>query len=398
MAHRGAGWLGLCGCVAGLAAPARADQFDRLDGSTLVRLLREGDAEPRPSLTVGEVGAMPARLADARSALVLARTDGGNPSRLLLIPELRKPPAGGREPIPVLVVERLDTFDAGDPATRLASRRDGVLFDGMPLDLDTGQVVPVGLGGDVVFRSGGGEPRLEAVAPAGLFTLKEAPRFAEDAAPRPSPGRTILPGDFAGSYRLFANGQWSGDLDLKVADKGVVLGRFRSDLHGSAYPVTGQVVLAEPGKVRFSVALPRARQEFDGYLFGEGKGGMAGSMNLLDRTFGFFAVRTGGRYAPEGRDLGPLQAPDRDRPGRVVVALRPDGSTTLDGQSVPLDKLAEALRARADRPGEAPPWILITTGTATPMAALAPIVTAAKAAGIAPVRIEPPPPPEGPGP
>jgi hypothetical protein len=43
------------------------------------------------SLTMADVGAMPALLRDTRSALVLAKTDLGNPVRLLLLPEYRKP-------------------------------------------------------------------------------------------------------------------------------------------------------------------------------------------------------------------------------------------------------------------------------------------------------------------
>src|SRR6185437_11773672 len=111
------------------------------------------------SLTVSDIGAMPPLLRDTRSALVLASTDRGNPVRLLLVPELRKPREGKGEPIPVVVLERLDSFDASEPSTRLASRRDVVVFDGFQVDLDTGQVVPEGQGGDVVFRiNGEGSP------------------------------------------------------------------------------------------------------------------------------------------------------------------------------------------------------------------------------------------------
>ena len=389
MVYRVAGLWALV-ILAGLApARVRADQFEGLDGPTLGRLLKGSDVAPRLDLSLGEIGGMPAWLVDSRSALVLARTDAGNPSRLLLVPELRKPPNGAPgEPIPVLVVERLDTFDAGDLATRLASRREIVLFDGMPLDLDTGQVVPVGQGGDIVYRTAHGEPKLEVIAPAQLYVLSKPPEFAETAVPRPSPGRSILPGDFAGRYRLFANGQWSGTLDLKVEPRGVVTGRFRSDLHGTAYPVTGQVAADTPGLVRFSVALPRARQEFDGYLYGEGKGAMAGTLTLLDRTFGFFAVRDGGQYAPEGRDLGPLQALDQDRPGQIKLELAGDGSIRLDGQPVALGGLTETLQTRANPVGESPPWVLIVAPGEVKIATMAPVVAAVQASGITSVRFD----------
>ena len=388
--RRVAAWLVTIAPALIAPAPAPADEFDRLDGPALMRLLKGPDAASRPSLDIAAIGSMPAWLRDSRSALVLARTGAGNPARLLLVPELRKPAdGGGGEPIPVLVVERLDTFDAGDPSTRLASRRDVVLFDGMPLDLDTGQVVPPGQGGDLVFRVGeAGASRLEPIAPAALFALGRAPTLDAAAAPRPSPGRAILPGDCAGRFRLFSNGQWSGTLDLAVGPRGVVTGSFRSDLHGTAYAVTGQVVGAEPGRVRFAVALPRARQEFDGYLFGEGKGAIAGTVALLDRTFGFFAVRDGGRYAPDGRDLGPLQAPDADRPGRVTVDLGADGSVRVDGKPVALDHFADALRPLADPAAEVPAWVLITARPAATLADLAPVVAAVRAGGIATIRVE----------
>ncbi len=387
--RRVAGWLGGCVLVAACASVGRADQFELLDGPALARTLEGPDVAARPSLGVGDIGAMPSLLRDSRSALVVARTDQGHPARLLLVPELRKPPGGEGDPIPVLVVERLDTFDSGGLATRLASRRDVVLFDGMPIDLDTGQVVPPGQGGDLVFRASNGEPRLEPIAPARLFTLNKPPTFDEPAAPRPSPGRAILPGDFNGRYRLFANGQWSGTLDLAVGPKGVVNGQFRSDLHGTAYAVTGQVVAESPGKVRFSVALPRARQEFDGYLFGEGKGAMAGTLTLLDRPFGFFAIREGGQYAPESRDLGPLQTLDQDRPGRITIELLNDGSILLEGKPIPLEKLPEALQPMAEPTLDAIPWILIQTGRDTKLATLTPVVEAVRSSKISTIRFEP---------
>src|SRR5947208_1530456 len=99
------GWcLVLCG-IGAWTTSGLADQFEQLDGPMLARTLKGADVAPRASLTMSDIGAMPSLLRDTRSALVLARTDQGNPVRLLLVPELRKPKGGQEEPIPVVVVE-----------------------------------------------------------------------------------------------------------------------------------------------------------------------------------------------------------------------------------------------------------------------------------------------------
>src|SRR6185312_13023046 len=70
--------LGWCFVLCGLgawASPGRADQFEQLDGPTLVRTLKGADVTARASLTVSDIGAMPPLLRDTRSALVLASTD-----------------------------------------------------------------------------------------------------------------------------------------------------------------------------------------------------------------------------------------------------------------------------------------------------------------------------------
>ena len=372
------------------ATSSLADQFEQLDGPLLVRTLRSGDATAKSSLTISEIGAIPALLRDTRSALVLARTDQGNPVRLLLVPELRKPNGGQGEPIPVLVLERLDAFDASDPSTRLISRRDVVVFDGFQVDLDTGQVVPEGQGGDVVFRvKGDSGPRLETVGTAKLFTLSKAPAVDSSKAPQPTPGKTVLPGDFAGRYRLFANGQWSGTLDLKVEGRGVVTGQFRSDLHGTSYPVSGQVATDVASKVLFAVKYPRARQEFEGYLWAEGKGAMAGIASIAERPIGFFAIREGGRYAPEGAEIGPLVAANVDRAGLHLVEVQGE-QIKFDGKLLTLDGLADGLKTLVESDASPAPWILIRASRDQKYSDVLRVSEAVVAAGVKRVRLEPP--------
>jgi hypothetical protein len=383
---------GWCPVLVGLAAwatSAMADQFEQLDGPMLARLIKGADATPRTGLTIPDLAAMPALLRDTRSALVLARTDLGNPVRLLIVPELRKPANGQGEPIPVVVLERLDAFDASDPSTRIASRKDVVVFDGFQVDLDTGQVVPEGQGGDVIFRVGGDRgPRLDPVGAAGLFTLAKVPAFDASKAPQPTPGKAVLPGDFAGRYRLFANGQWSGTLDLKVEGRGVVVGQFRSDLHGTSYPVSGQVATDVAQKVFFAIKYPRARQEFEGYLWAEGKGAIAGVASLNERSVGFFAIREGGKYAPEGADIGPIAPPDANRPGRSVVEVVGD-KIKLDGKPATLDELGVVLKTLVDTDAGPAPWVLIRASSDQKFVDVLRVAEAIQAAGVKVLRFGP---------
>ena len=302
-----------------LATSALADDFDRLEGRVLSGVPKSANATSRGLLTIADLGNLPNVLVGTRSPLVVVKTDEANHARLLVTPALRKSTGAGAEPIPILVVERFDTFEGNAATRRLAKGRELTLFDGFRLDLDTGQVVPDGQGGDIQFVAGGeGGPRLVPLKGSTMFTLAKSPLGEAEAARRPSSGRAVLKGDFAGTYRLFANGQTSGRLELKVDDAGVVTGRLRSDQTGGSYKVTGQAGGDPANKVRFAVELPRSREEFDGFLFVEGKGAITGSFVLLDRTFGFFAVREGGTLAPDGEDAIADTGGD-SRPGRIVI-------------------------------------------------------------------------------
>ena len=165
------------------------------------------------------------------------------------------------------------TFDGSNLASRRAHGKDLVLFDGFRVDLDSGQIVPEGQGGDLRFQTDAETgPRLAVVGNAKLYTLTRAPVTSSAASARPSSGRTVVPGDFRGQYRLFANGQWSGALTWTSIRTGAVTGQFRSDLNGTAYQVNGQVAPEVPHKSHFRIKYPRTQQDFEGYLWTEGKG------------------------------------------------------------------------------------------------------------------------------
>jgi hypothetical protein len=363
---------------------ARADEFDRLEGEALAAIPRGAEATAHEALSLAEIGNLPRVLRGERSALVVARTDQGNLCRMLVAAGLRRTPGGQGESVPVVILERFDTFEAGAMTNRLVRGKDLLLFDGFRVDLDIGQVVPEGQGGDVQFLAGDPPgPRLAALAASKLYTLARSPLPTAAPAGQPSEGRGVLPSDFEGRYHLFANGQWSGTLDLKL-DGRAVSGRFRSDQTGSVYPVAGITPAEAPGAIHFSITYPRSRQDFEGHLWSEGKGAMAGTLTLLGRTFGFFAVREGGHYAPEGDDVG-LLSPDADRPGRHIVEVRPGGRVSLDGNALDLDGLTETLQAAvADDPKA---WVLVRIAGNQTYATASCVLEAVRAAGVADIRL-----------
>ncbi|WP_152053373.1 biopolymer transporter ExbD [Tautonia marina] len=279
---------------------ALADDFDRLEGRTLAAIPTAAAAEARDHLTLNDLLALPNVLAGVRSPVVVVETDQGNPSRVLVAPGFWSPPPpegadpdDRPEPVAILILERFATFEAGGGAApdRLAQGQNVMLFDGFRFDLDSGQVVPEGQGGDLAFvGSEDGEPRLDAIGGASLFVLNQGPEFAEPRPGAPSPGRAIVPTDYAGRYLLHADGSQTGTLDLAVNGRAVT-GRLRSDQTGTAYEVVGEVEPGTDPAVRFSIQFPRSRQEYSARLFSEGKAAMAGTVLILDRERPFYALR-----------------------------------------------------------------------------------------------------------
>jgi hypothetical protein len=366
-------WVLLAWLVSALPT-ALGDEFDRLEGPALVGVPASKEAKARERLTIAEIGTLPNVLRGVRSAPIVVTTDEGNVARILAVPALRKPTKEGASPVPILVLERFETFETPKGTTRLARARGVILFDSFQYDLDAGQVVPEGQGGDIAFRAtGAGGPSLVAVGKAQLYTLARSPLGPESASGQPSPGKLVRPGDFAGRYRLFADGQWSGPLELKVEDQGAVSGTFRSDETGTSYRVTGQIAADSPRTIHFAVAFPRSRLEFTGHLWAEGKGAMAGTATLLGRDSGFFALRDGAHYAAEGAEL----ADANPRP----VTLQADGRFLLDGKALDADGLAGVLR------DEKPVAIVLRVSGTLPYAAVARGLETIRTAGVADLRV-----------
>jgi hypothetical protein len=375
----------VCGCP--FAAHALGDEFSRLDGPAFFALTSRADARLHSHLTLRQLDATPAVLRDERAALVLAKTDEGNLAKLLVSTGFRKlkPSAKDGPLLPVLIVERFETIDSGDRRSLKSHGKELTLFDGFQFDLDAGQVVPQGLGGDIVFLNSGPDgPRLAALNGAQLYTLEKPLAFPATSQGKPSDGRAVVPTDFTGRYLLMANGQWSGLLDLAVDQAGAVTGHFRSDRNGAAYAVTGQVAPDVAQKVGFSVQFPRARQTYEGYLWSEGKNVIAGSMSMLDHPYSFFALREGAPLFSAALDL------DEHHDGAGirarVVKLEPGADRyVLDGQARTAAELTDAL-AQAVK-AEATARVLLRVSGAVPFERVRRAAETIRAAGVRSIKL-----------
>ncbi len=327
----------------------RGDEFGRLVGPPLFKMPLSSDARGRTRLSVRELEGLPEVLRGERAAFVIVTTDQGNIAKLLLSTGMRQRSgeAGKDNLVPVMVVDRFETIDAGDRMSFKARGRDLMMFEGFQVDLDSGQVVPEGFGGDIRLVAGGaGGPDLQALGKNRLYTFEKALPIALTAPGRPSSGRAVLPSDFNGRYSLMANGQISGMLDLAVDPEGMVTGRFRSDRNGAVYTVAGKVAADLPRKIEFTIQFPRSRQEYEGLLWTEEKNAFAGTVQILDHPYSFFAIREGASLPSDSLEL--QEKPIVKGTTRHVVILEDQADRyTIDGVTRTAAELTTALAESA---------------------------------------------------
>ncbi len=345
-------WLCLLGARTTRSA---ADEFDRLGDVDLGTAVLQKHARRLDGLDFRELAALPAVLRDARSALLIVVTDQGNVARLVASPGFRKVAGDPEKLIPTLLLDRFETRDPANRAAAVAAGKDAWLFGGFGFDLDAGQVVPLDLdlGADLRFvAQGADDGRLSPVGKAELFVVETLPPAPKPRSDKPSQGRVVRPTDYNGTYRLAANGVWSGLLEMKVDGEGKVTGAYRSDAGGEPRPVTGKTSTGAGGEhgVAFTVEFPRTRQDYQGWLWGEGKNVIAGSVTMINQTFSFIAIREGtaASLATVGLKIAgtnPAQPPARmltlDESGeRFLLDADPDARPTSD--------LVELLRTDPD--------------------------------------------------
>ena len=313
--------LGFAVCV-NIIIPARCDEFSRLAGPPLFDLPKRSDAHSHSRLSSRALESLNEVLRGERAAFVIAVTDQGNFSKLLLSSGMRRRgvETGKTNLVAVTIVDRYETIDSGNRTSLKARGRDLILFDGFQLDLDSGQVVPEGFGGDIRFSIGGaGGPEIQALGTCQLFTFEKPLPSSMSSPGKPSSGRTVIPTDFNGRYSLVANGQLSGSLELSVDREQQVSGRFRSDRNGAIYDVTGKVASDLPRKIEFTVHFPRSKQDYSGLLWTEEKNVFAGMVQILDHPYSFFAIREGATLPSDSFDVSPTTLVEGSAPAVVVI-------------------------------------------------------------------------------
>jgi hypothetical protein len=341
--------------LASLSTAARADDFDRLGEVDLSRPVLQQHARKVDGLGFRDLAALPAVLRDARTSLLIVVTDQGNVARLVASPGFRKAPDDPNKLTPTLVLDRFETRDPANRSAPAARGKEVWLFDGFGYDLDAGQVVPADMGADIRFVAAGPDDgRLSPVGKAEMLAVETLPPVPKASADRPSEGRVVRTSDYAGRFRLAANGVWSGLLELKVDAEGVVSGDFQSDAGGAARPVTGKAAAGGDHGIAFTISFPRTKQEYTGWLWGEGKNVIAGSVTMINQTFSFVAIREGATASLASLGLK-LAGPTSDRQLAHTLALYASGEQFLL-DAVPTGRpisdlpsvLAELLKAEPD--------------------------------------------------
>ena len=381
---------GFVGCAIGTnAQPLLGDDFSRIVGAPLFDITTRPGTVGTTRLTIRTIESLPEVVRGERSALIVATTDEGNLAKLLVSPGLRRHSSAGERPAlaPVLILDRFETIDRGDRIARKARGRDLLLFDGFEFDLDTGQVVPAGFGGDIAYSARGDDgPALVAIGKNRLHAIDRPIALPGSGSGRPSTGPAVLPSDFNGRYTLISNGQMSGALELAVADDGAVSGRFRSDRNGTVYPVTGKVAADLPRRVGFEIQFPRSKQAFEGFLWTEDRNVFAGMVQIQEHPYSFLAVREGAPLVPEPIDAtSPPRSPMALGSSTRVVTMEGPDRYVIDGVPQSSQELATTLAAAGKMRG--PVEVLLRVPPTMPFDSVQSAVQLVRGAGVASIRL-----------
>ena len=253
---------------------ARADAFDDASNSLLRSVL--ADRPAIKSFDRAQATALKPLAKTVEGSLLVLKSADGNIAKGLVTFGFRK---GPEKPVVVLMIDRFVAYGPATGDTSVAVARNVMLFPGFEFDIDLGQVVPAGFGGDVKFGADGA-----------LTTTGGATLVAVDGPLAPAADAVENLGPFAGEWRVEGDGRWKGTWQLVVDEEGAVTGTWRSDDTQSTYPVEGRVG-TQPHRARLEITLANAKQTFDAFVWTAAPETMTGSVTLAGQSFGFQAKK-----------------------------------------------------------------------------------------------------------
>jgi hypothetical protein len=261
------------------------DTFDRHTSFWVKQAAKKGAVvKELSSADAAKLAMLEARIS---SPCVVVQTDQGNWTKALVSWGFRKVKD---KAVALLVIERYVTYDRDRGDVAVARGENVMLFSGFEFDFDIGQVVPKDAGGDVAFSD---TRRLMALGGAKLFGVNGSllpPPTPDKYDPNDHPD--VRPRDFNGTWRVNADGRWTGTIQITFDDEGNVGGQYTSDATKSTFPIKGRMTTTEVRhRLRFEIEFAAAQQQFDLYLWTTDKSAMAGTTTLIDRTFGAYALR-----------------------------------------------------------------------------------------------------------
>lgn len=271
-------------CLAAASTQA-ADVFDRHTTYWLKQVAK--DTKPVATLAMDQAVRLKGLDQFQSSPCLVIKTNDGNWAKVQIGFGFRRGPDA--KPFPVLLIERFVTYRADRDGATNANGSDVLLFAGFSFNFDIGQVVPSGQGGDIRFTE---KSEIQSIDEAQLYAMNGSrlPKAKEGSKPDPRNRTGVLATDFAGTWKVNANGRWKGELQLNVENNGRSHGTYTSDESKSQYDVTGRIS-GSPHHMKLQLHLDNATQTFDAYLWTTNKSAMAGTTMLAERRFGFFATR-----------------------------------------------------------------------------------------------------------
>jgi hypothetical protein len=268
----------------------QADAFDNYTNDILVKIPTADGVNKVAGLTDTMLLDHTSVLPGIKPAFIVVKTNEGRFCKLLVQAVRQK--LADKSVVPALLIERFVTYKEGEERTIVAEGKKMLLFADFQLNLDLGQIVPQGTGGDLVLTVKGDDIQVAPLRKAEIYLVtKHLPEANPKKVDKVVVGAKFDPKLFTGTYQLYDDGRRMGKLHLKINKEGdLVDSSYYSDKDGKKYEVSGKI--GEPNHMlKFKIQLPQVLQEFHGWMFTGDARAITGFSRLNDREQGFYAIR-----------------------------------------------------------------------------------------------------------